>query len=218
MNISSAYIYGKQISSSLSPLQDNVYFDTGRFNPIYVGENFSFNDSSIHKDSFDESSWSATHDTTYINAKKVIQALGTNADPWTVQGGDLMCSQSNPFVSYNASTSMVFLPITLAKEKIIPYTTKMYALIKQSGLSSSSSADNATRMREYLTNDYYGELQSVAVVQVGPRGNTDGYVEYWSSFFPLDYMASDPTYFGIYFYGFSEVCIKKIWFTDLNTQ
>lgn len=218
MIISSAHIFAKQITSGISPLPDNVYFDGGRFNPIYVGNDFDFNDSIIVRDSFSDAQWDAMHATQYINARKVLQAVGTTASAWTIDNGELVLRQENPYSSTSNSMSMVFLPIAVPREKIVPYTTRMNVTISQSGLASGQSESTLARdlIRKGAYNSSY--LDWVDALQIGPSGNTSGYVDKWCDYFPIDDpTTSDPIYFGIYVAKFEEVRIKKMWLTGLAT-
>lgn len=217
MTISSAYIFAKQIKAGEVPMPANVYFEDGAFNPVWVGNNFDFTDSKVVKDVFSDAEWAARHSGSYITARKVIHAVGSAADPWMIENGDLVFKQT-AFVSYNESMSEVFLPINLALSQIDPYVTRMYASIMQTDIQSG--ADNATRSRQcYLDYPTMDALEVSNTGQIGPSRATDGYEENWCELFPtIETWSQDvPCYFSLRADGYKEIRIKKIWFTDLKT-
>lgn len=217
MIISSAYMFARQITAGEVPMDENTYFENGVFNPIWVGENFDFNDSGLVRDSFWYAEGDARHYSQYISARKVVHAVGTSANPWTIEGGELVFRQ-DAFISYNASSAEVFLPIYLSLSKINPYVSRMYATIMQTDYQSG--AEKAT-----LSKHCYYDYPTMDAIEISSTGGispsrvTEGYEEKWCELFPqIETWSQDvPSYITLYTDGYKEVRIKKIWFTDLNT-
>ena len=216
MTISSAYIFGKQLKSIDPPMPDDVYFENGRFNPLYVGNSFNFNDSDIKRDSYDAARIAALNDRDFINAHKVIQAVGTNSAEWIIEDGELVRKMTSPYTSSDDNASCVFIPINIATSQLIAYQTKINVSIQQTDVDSPQY-DN-TKYEIYIL-DSWNDLDRVMMGDIGPSGTSSGYVNYAAEM----WRRSDPTYpppYYIVFYAsaIKEVRIKKIWFTDLNTQ
>lgn len=214
MTISSAYIFGKQLTSIEPPMPDNVYFDGGRFNPIFVGENFDFNDSDIkHGNTYNEARTAANYDRDYISAHKVIQAMAPNSGEWIIENGELVRKMTSPYTSSDVNASCVFLPITIATSQLVAYTTKINVTIAQT--DESGWDENATY--EILVLDAWNELDRVLQGAIS-QGGTYSYIDYSADMWRrTDPTLPPPYYIVFYASALKEVRIKKIWFTDLNT-
>lgn len=214
MNISSAYIFAKQIKAIDVPMPADVYFEDGRFNPLYVGSSFDFTDSDIKRgNTYDEARTAANYARDYISAHKVIQAMAPNSGEWIIENGELVRKMTSPYTSSDDNASCVFLPITIATSQLVAYTTKINVTIAQ---TDESGWDEDTRY-EILVLDAWNDLDRVLQGAIS-QGGTYSYIDYSADMWRrTDPTLPPPYYIVFYASALKEVRIKKIWFTDLNT-
>lgn len=214
MIISSAYVFAKQINAIDVPMPADVYFEDGRFNPLYVGSDFNFTDSDIkHGNTYDEARNAARYDRDYISAHKVIQAMAPNSGEWIIENGELVRKMTSPYTSSDDNASCVFLPITISTSQLIAYTTKINVTIAQT--DESGWDENTTY--EILVLDAWNDLDRVLQGAIS-QGGTYSYIDYSADMWRrTDPTLPPPYYIVFYASALKEVRIKKIWFTDLNT-
>jgi len=214
MNISSAYIFAKQIKAIDVPMPADVYFENGRFNPLYVGSGFDFTDSDIKRgNTYYEARTAAMSDGDYISAHKVIQAMAPNSGEWIIENGELVRKMTSPFTSSDDNASCVFLPIIIATSQLIAYTTKINVTIAQ----TDESGWAAYTTYEILVLDARNELDRVMMGSIS-QGGTYTYIDYSADMWRRTDPTLPPPYYIVFYASeLKEVRIKKIWFTDLNT-
>lgn len=214
MNISSAYIFGKQLQSITPPIPANVYFENGQFNPDLAYENTSMNNMQITRGDYNDYNMGWGGDLIYsmIHADegngKIYQFLGANAGEYEISGGNIVCNIANPNTDsqtrFGTDYGAIWLPLRLPQNTY----SHMFGRFKL-----SNRVDQEER--------YAIDMFMARPVPEYSRYNSSEYVYNWGDTVDVafDIEANQGTWFdtatyiGISTGLFKNSEILKIWFT-----
>ena len=201
-----------QLERKVAVLPDDVYFENGMFNSKYVGESFDFNSCGIIRGKFYDVYWGIVYGDAkeYIDAGQGFQALGTNAEPWVIENGELARKQS-VLGTDDENTSKIYLPIHLNPEEIAQHGAWLNITMQLSGFHGEYE-DGIHNRFCYIKNPDIGRIDALETGYIGPCAETDGYVNARRYLVPDEENLTDFISFSIESY--EEVRIKKIWITN----
>ena len=204
MNISSAYLFGRTLKpGGAPPLADNIYFENGQFNPLYVPQGFNFN---TNQHSFETNIPSdlyyVDYPEGYLEDSSVIfmwyKNWGTippNEHFEIGQDGCIHLVHNSVAGQYNSYVQNILLPIGDISEALQSYSrlcfdfsyngqicmTYWYALRKDTSTTLSSS-DFWEDYSDYPEGEYTGEIYFDGAMDENPEfiafqifiGDTEG--------------------------------------------
>ncbi|MBO6206246.1 MAG: hypothetical protein J6O73_04825 [Lachnospiraceae bacterium] len=193
-------------------LPDDVYFENGIFNSKYVGDDFDFNSCGILRGPFDDVYWGIIYGDAkeYIDAGLGFQAIGTNAEPWIIEDGELVHKQT-VFGTSDESTSKIYLPIDLEEYDVAKYGPCLNITMELSGFHGKYE-DGIHNRLWYIKYPAEGRIDALETGYIGPCEETNGYIDAYRGLVPNDETLVNFISFRIESY--EEVRIKKIWITN----
>lgn len=212
MTISSAYIFGKQITGNVPKPTGNVYFENGQFNETLAYPNTDFATKTVYRDdfiAFNNYGGAAAYNLikNNIGDGKIYEFLGTNAGEFLLSGMDIACDIANPntdpLTRFSTDFGVVFLPIRLPANTYskLCATFKMTDKIDDTWSAHLYTNVASSSLNKFINGVYiYGSTSSV-VSGVAFDLKTDS--GSWSDASP---------YIGIATGSFEHVAIQKIWF------
>lgn len=205
MIMSSAYIFGRQISpGGIPPMAEDIYFENGRFNPLYVGNDFVFPTDVVR------GQYSTIMLDSRINPYMInnlpFQTAGEPAPIWTIENGVLVRSLSTPGSS-NQLSCAVYIPTNLRQSIYTARTTCMFEM----QLEGWDGKNSEPWFIAYQVNDRTtGAKTRLLYRNIGDAGNTSGFENRYAV---IGSVGANLDYIGIQASpDYSKVSIRKIWF------
>lgn len=204
MIISSAYMFAKQITAGEAPMPDNVYFENGNFNPLYVGDDFVFPTDAVRGQY--STIMLDNRIKPYMINDLPFQTAGEPAPIWTIENGVLVRSLSTP-ASNNELSCALYIPTNLRQSIYTARTTCMFEM----QLEGWDGENSEPWFIAYQVDDRTtGANTRLLYRNIGDAGNTSGY-ENRSAL--MGSVGANLDYIGIQASSdYSKVSIRKIWF------
>lgn len=212
MNISSAYIFAKQITGNVPKPTGNVYFENGQFNEQLAYSNTDFATKTVYRDNFilfnnygGEAAYNMIKNN--IGDGKIYEFLGTNAAEFLLSRNNIVADLTDPNLDtdtrFSTDFGAVFLPLRLPANTYTKLCTTFKMTDKIDNIWSAHLYTNvaSTSLNRFINGVYtYGSASAVVPGTEFTLETTDGS---WSDASP---------YIGIATGSFEHVEIKKIWF------
>lgn len=192
-----------EIINHTEPMSDDVLFENGMFNPLYVGNNFTF-PTDVVRGQFSTIMLDDRIKPYMIN-NLPFQAAGEPAPLWTIENGMLVMNLAEP-VSSNELQCAVYIPVDLRR-----FGNQVSCLFEIS-LEGKIGGNAVPYFVAYqVTNKETGDHSRLIYQTIGEAGNTSGFERRGVAISKLNIDNLD--YIGIQSSSrYSKISIKKIQF------